>query len=185
MGKLRNFLVLAVLTVVLTACPNPYRIAWITGSGFRSTAEQAEHVLAEHLKAKNTECLKTTKPRTPEYAACIKPAYDPVVKWIQYYRPAINSSLVLFVTSLQLAEASKDKKLPWVDYLMPGLCALAEVGQQWPDIFKDTPVKSLMDGLFKYLKIAACKKAAVAASPVEVKPEVRPAAPSVAPEVKP
>lgn len=101
-------------------------------------------------------CRKGHEPELSKYTACVKPNYDANEAWIKYARPSINSALTITVTSLQLAEATKDKKLPWLDYLKPAMCTLAEVTTQWKDVLPDS-VKSYVLLAIKAVTSMTCK----------------------------
>lgn len=102
-------------------------------------------------------CRKGHEPELSKYTACVKPNYEANEAWILYARPAINSALTITVTSVQLAEATKDKKLPWMSYLMPAVCALSEVLKQWGPILPDN-VKNYILMAVKATSAMTCKK---------------------------
>jgi hypothetical protein len=110
----------------------------------------------EHDDCK-TACHKTHEAALAPYKACVKPNYDANEAWIKYARPSVNSALTITVTSIQLAESVKDKKLPWLQYLMPALCTLAEVLQQWKDVLPDN-VKNMILLATRTVSAITCKK---------------------------
>lgn len=102
-------------------------------------------------------CRKGREAELAQYTLCVKPNYDANEAWIKYGRTTINSALTITVTSIQLAEATKDKKLPWLEYLQPGICALLAVLQQWKDVLPDN-VKSYILLASKAVSSFTCKK---------------------------
>lgn len=120
-------------------------------------------------------CVAAQKPETPElvackancrkghavelaqYEACLQPNYSANEHWIQYARPAINSALTITVSSIQLAENTKDKKLPWLEYLKPALCILVDVFNQWKAVLPDS-VKHYSTLVTGALSGTVCKK---------------------------
>lgn len=102
-------------------------------------------------------CRKGHEPELSKYTACVKPNYEANEAWIKYARPSINSALTITVTSIQLAEATKDKQLPWMQYLQPAMCTLLEVLQQWQALLPDN-VKNYIMLAVKTVSAMTCKK---------------------------
>jgi hypothetical protein len=102
-------------------------------------------------------CRKGHEPELSKYTACVKPNYEANEAWIRYARPSVNSALTITVTSIQLAEATKDKKLPWMQYLQPALCTLSEVLQQWQALLPDN-IKNYIMLAVKTVSAVTCKK---------------------------
>lgn len=102
-------------------------------------------------------CHKTHEVALAPYRACVKPNYDANAAWITYAKPSVNSALTITVASIQLAEATKNKTLPWMQYLLPALCTLSEVLQQWKGVLPDN-VKNMIMMATKAVSAVACKK---------------------------
>ena len=119
---------LLVIAVLLSAC-KPFEAAWRTTSAVQAAATLTDKAIAGEAVKAHHACLKTTKVATAEYKSCIeaKPAYQALLKWNSYAKPAINAALIGTVTALQIAERSKAAKLNWQDIIKPAGCALAKM----------------------------------------------------------
>jgi hypothetical protein len=109
----------------------------------------------EHDTCKEA-CRKT--PGLAEYQQCIARPYAANAAWIERGRPAINSALVMTVTTIQLLEAQKQKpSMSWMEYLKPAVCALAQILAEWKDVIPDN-VQNYIGQATKFMSAATCEK---------------------------
>ena len=138
-------------------CSQKYAVAILNHNNcVKACDTSAKPGTKEHDDCK-TACHKTHEVNLVPYTACVKPNYEANDAWIKYARPSINSALTITVASLQLAESTKNKKLSWMEYLLPAMCTLAEALQQWKDILPAN-VKSLIMTAVGAVTAATCKK---------------------------
>jgi hypothetical protein len=102
-------------------------------------------------------CRTTYGAATKPYADCLGKYPEALDTWIKIVRPAVNSALTMTVAAIQLAEQTKDKKLPWLEYLKPALCAVCQAVTQWDKLLPET-VKKYSTAICKFITAATCKE---------------------------
>lgn len=138
--------------LMLSACPKPYDAAWRTLDSIQKARDLTAQQLAAAGGAKHKDCLKDHGPKTQAFAECIQAHRKALEQWQKNARPAINSSIQVTVTALQIAERTKAEKMDWISLLRPAACALFRVakawGHYWPDKGKAVlNVMSLLEGV--------------------------------------
>jgi hypothetical protein len=113
-------------------------------------------------EAERKACLAVCTQRfgaaTQPYRDCLGQYPGALDRWIKVVRPTVNSALTLTVTALQLAERSRDKTLPWLEYLKPALCAVCTTATQWEQMLPGN-VKTMVALACKFVTTATCKEA--------------------------
>lgn len=106
-------------------------------------------------------CLEVCKTKygaaTKPYADCLGKYPEAADAWIKIVRPAVNSALTMTVAAIQLAEQSKDKNVPWLEYLKPALCAMCQAIAEWDKLLPST-VKTYSTATCKFITAATCKE---------------------------
>lgn len=129
-------LVAAFIAGVLLASCNPLATAWRSTAGVRSAATITDKAVANAHKLKRDTCDTAHGKGNLGYSDCITSSkqHEMLKAWHKYAKPTINASLTLTVTSLTLAENSKDK-VDWLAMLKPAFCAIAKSVSQYGHMF--------------------------------------------------
>lgn len=120
------------LGVLSTGC-SPYAAAWRTTGAVQSAGNLTDRAIAAAARPELGKCNARHGAKTKAAEACLY-ATTPgkaLKQWVTIARPAVNSALIATVTSLQVAERAKNKKLDWLAILRPAGCALAKIVEQF------------------------------------------------------
>jgi len=144
---------LVVVLFLFSGCANKYATAWHTLDAIQQTRDTAANQLAAFAKIKHLDCLKMHGGKTPEYAVCIKGSKSALDHWRKIARPAINTSIQLTATTVNIAQKAKTN-VDWKVFIKPGICSLVNVANQFKDYFPDK-AKSIL-GLLVSFKWVVC-----------------------------
>lgn len=134
----------AVGMILSAGCPSP---AWRTLDGVQRARDLTAQQLAASARAKHQSCLQAHGSKTAGYARCIAPHRKALQHWQTVARPAINSSIQITATALQIAERAKvSEKVDWLKLLTPAICGLVRVARAWGHYYPDQ-VKSVLAAL--------------------------------------
>ena len=106
--------------------------AWRTVYAVRQAGEAADIALARSCEEKNIKCKQST-----DYHACIKPCAKALEGWIRFGRPSIDTSVILAVQALTLADKGIANKTDVFGAVQAAGCALLHAIEQWASIVPD------------------------------------------------
>lgn len=117
------------ILIVESGC-SPYKTSWRILSAVKAAGVTTSRILGEGAKTKHDQCSKGREPRDPAYAKCMGRWPEAIKYWTQVVKPALNTALVVAVTSLQIAERAKTKP-DILGLLKLGVCALLRIPEQF------------------------------------------------------
>lgn len=109
---------------------SPYKASWRILSAVKAAGITTSKILGNSAKTKHDQCSKGRQPRDPAYAKCMGRWPEAIKYWTQVVKPALNTALVVAVTSLQIAERAKTKP-DILGLLKLGVCALLRIPEQF------------------------------------------------------
>lgn len=135
-----------IMAICSTSC-SPYKAAWVTVRGVQIAAEGADKAIASIHRDKRLKCIqeglataKSTngaKSASAVASECLLKSkqHDALKQWQLHAKPAIKAAIVLTAASLDVAQKAGDKKYDWKSSLLPAVCALARVVDQFNHLF--------------------------------------------------
>jgi hypothetical protein len=148
-----RMLSLALLSLMLTACPNPYMAAKQTIFIGRNVTSMTGAAFDTALDTKKQECIKVAPETDPKYAECMKSMTNTYGIWKRVER--IAGASWSEADAVVTAAEQKHQGLP-VDWMRPvkqGVCVLAECLAFLPE-----SVKKYIDPILALVKTFTCEQ---------------------------
>lgn len=122
----------------VAGCKGPYDAAWRSLDGIQKARDLTAQQLANAADKQHKACLAKHKSRTAEFSACVRKHRLALARWQTIVRPAINSSIQITATAIDIAERVKGEvKISWLELIKPAACGLLGAAKAWGHWFAD------------------------------------------------
>jgi len=147
----------AIILATFSSC-NKYEVAWRTATALKSAGTLTDKVIAKASYDKRQQCVKAFGKGTPAYVKCFleSPHYAALKHWQLHAKPTINGALIVFITSMQLAERMRGD-YDWTQALKVVACAIAKTVTQFSALFP-ADKRQQIGSLLGLVQVASCSK---------------------------